>query len=395
MIESEIVLNLPDLQITRINKAGGKVIIEACYTGNPACPWCGNTERLRNKGPGIRKVRHEDWGMRPVLLHIELHKWWCPECQRSHHDRVPGILPFQRASEAFRRSIFEQHLDGINRSRLGRREGIGAATVQRYFEHGLRRQFSEWHAPVCPAVLGIDEHFFTRRQGYATTFCDLKNHKVYDVVLGRSEASLERYLQRLQGKAGVRVICMDLSAVYRSVARTHFPQAIIVADRFHVIRLINHHFLACWRDIDPAGAKNRALLSLMRRHRKNLTPYQRERLDAYLALHPVLEVLCTFKQRLCSLLLVRHRTRRQCRKLIPRFLKAVYRLRTSGLVQLVTLGETLHSWREEIAAMWRFTRNNGITEGFHTKMEMISRQAFGFRNFENHRQRVKVLCGGY
>ena len=38
-----------------------------------------------------------------------------------------------------------------------------------------------------------------------------------------------------------------------------------------------------------------------------------------------------------------------------------------------TLGETLDSWKEEIATMWRFTRNNGITEGFHNKMETITR----------------------
>jgi len=43
--------------------------------------------------------------------------------------------------------------------------------------------------------------------------------------------------------------------------------------------------------------------------------------------------------------------------------------------------------------MWRFTRNNGITEGFHNKMGLINRQAYGFRNFENYRLRVKVLCG--
>ncbi len=44
------------------------------------------------------------------------------------------------------------------------------------------------------------------------------------------------------------------------------------------------------------------------------------------------------------------------------------------------------------AALWRFTRTNGMTEGFHNKMELISRQAYGFRNFENYRIRVKVLC---
>ena len=187
---------------------------------------------------------------------------------------------------------------------------------------------------------------------------------------------------------------MDLASVYRSIARTHFPNAVIVADRFHVIRIINHHFLACWRDLDPVGARHRGLLSLMRRHRHNLTNDQQTKLGSYLARFPALELIYRFKQKLCYLLLKKHRTRKQCQPLASRFLRAVQELKQSGFAQLATLGETLFSWRNEIAAMWRFTKNNGITEGFHTKMEMISRQAFGFRNFENYRQRVKVLCRG-
>jgi transposase len=288
--------------------------------------------------------------------------------------------------------IFQQHLDGINRSCLGRRKGIGAATVQRYFLRRLHRRARQDHPPVCPQVLGIDEHFFTRRKGYATTFCDLKNHRIYDVTLGRSEASLESYFLALEGKDRVRVVCMDLAMVYRSIVKKHFPQALIVADRFHVIRLINHHFLACWREIDPVGSKSRGLISLMRRHRHNLKADQKLRLFAYLAERPALEVIYRFKQRLCYLLLKKHKTRRQCVKLIPRFLRIVAELRHCGLAQLVTLGDTLGSWSEEIARMWRFTRSNGITEGFHNKMETISRQAYGFRNFENYRQRVQVLC---
>lgn len=392
MTETEILIGLPGYQLTEVEKVRKGVRIRLRYTEPGSCPRCGAAER-RSKGWCRRRVRHEDWGTRAVFLEIELRKWYCKGCGRQYRDRLPGILPSQRASEAFRHAIYELHLDGINRSRLGRRKGIGAATVERYFQHGLKRQFSQWHAPRCPSVLGIDEHFFTRRKGYATTFCDLKSHKIYDVVLGRSELSLEPYLQRLQGKSEVRVVCMDLATVYRSIVRKHFPNALIVADRFHVIRLINQHFLACWRDIDPAGAKHRGLLSLMRRHRHNLKPEQQVNLSNYLTRFPVLDPIYAFKQRLCSLLLNKHRTRKQCQKLIPRLLKAVCQLRQSGLPQLVTLGDTLHSWQTEIAAMWRFTRNNGITEGFHTKMEMISRQAFGFRNFENYRKRVKVLCG--
>jgi transposase len=391
LTESEILLGLPDFQITDIQRRDGNLRISARYTGPRFCAHCGGTQ-LRSKGWIRRTVRHEDWGLRHCVLEVEAPKSQCLSCNRQSRQPLPGILRCQRASEAFQKAIYQQHLDGINRSRLGHREGIGPATVERYFRRGLNRQFREWHPPRCPSVLGIDEHFFTRRKGYATTLCDLRRHKVYDVVLGRSESALEAYLARLEGKTEVRVVCMDLASVYRALVRRHFPNARIVADRFHVIRLINHHFLACWKELDPAGSKSRGLVSLMRRHRHNLKPEQQVRLTAYLDAHPALALIYRFKQRLCYLLLKKHRNRKQCEQLVPRFLRAIQQLRQAGLAQLVALGDTLYTWREEIAAMWRFTRNNGITEGFHNKMELISRQAYGFRNFENYRMRVKVLC---
>ncbi len=55
--------------------------------------------------------------------------------------------------------------------------------------------------------------------------------------------------------------------------------------------------------------------------------------------------------------------------------------------------KTLTSWMGPILAMWRFSKTNGITEGYHNKMEMMSRRAYGFRNFENYRLRVRGRCG--
>jgi len=339
----EMVLGLPGYQITGIERQGGMIRIGVRHVGPIQCPHCQGS-RLHSKGRYARQVRHEDWGQRACVLVIEARKWFCLSCRRQFRQRFPGIQPWQRASEAFQRLIFELHLDGINRSRLGRRRGLAPATVERYFERGLAGQFKEWHSGHCPPVLGIDEHFFTRRLGYATTFCDLRRHKVYDVVLGRSEAALEAYLQRLEGRDQVRVVCMDLASVYRALVKKYFPNARIVADRFHVIRIINHHFLACWRELDPAGSKNRGLLSLLRRHRHNLKPQQQLRLQDYLQQHPALELIYRFKQRLCSLLLKKNRTRKQCEQLAPRLLRAVYQLRQAGLPQLVQLGETQHSW---------------------------------------------------
>jgi transposase len=93
------------------------------------------------------------------------------------------------------------------------------------------------------------------------------------------------------------------------------------------------------------------------------------------------------------LLNVKKRTKRQCRPLISKLLDSIDELKASGLPPLVTLAPTLGSWREEIACMWRFTSNNGITEGFHRKMKLIQRRAYGFRSFSNYRLRVIAQCG--
>ena len=58
-----------------------------------------------------------------------------------------------------------------------------------------------------------------------------------------------------------------------------------------------------------------------------------------------------------------------------------------------TFGKILESWEEEIARMWRYAKNNAITEGLYRKMKLIQRRAYGFKNFENYRLRVKVSCG--
>ncbi|STY46343.1 transposase TnpA (Uma4) [Legionella pneumophila] len=62
-------------------------------------------------------------------------------------------------------------------------------------------------------------------------------------------------------------------------------------------------------------------------------------------------------------------TKVRCRKIIPLFLKMIQNLKQSPFKSLVALGKTLDSWKEEIACMWRFSKSNGITEGFHRKMK--------------------------
>jgi transposase len=130
-----------------------------------------------------------------------------------------GILPCKRSTEPFRRSVYVRHCAGINASGLSQLEGIGDATVSHWSMDFLQREVSELEGAACPRIVGIDEHFFSRKDGYATTLCNLQRHTVFDVVLGRSEATLESYLTKLPGRDRVKVVCMDLSSTYRALVK--------------------------------------------------------------------------------------------------------------------------------------------------------------------------------
>ena len=75
-------------------------------------------------------------------------------------------------------------------------------------------------------VLGIDEHHFTKKNGFATTFCDLKRCKIYDVRLGRYESSLGSFLANVRGKERTKIIVMDLSNSYQELIKKYIPNEI-------------------------------------------------------------------------------------------------------------------------------------------------------------------------
>lgn len=384
------ILNLEGYEIDNIQGIN-PVIIEAKFIGKVHCPIC-HEQDLRKKDTFDRMIRHESIGDRKTYIHIKTYKYFCRSCGKYFNQQLPGVLKWHRSTEGFRREVYEKHNHGMCQKILSEKLNLGTATIERWYHDHLKYKVAKSKNDPCPLVIGIDEHFFSRKHGYATTICNLVKHKVHDIVLGRSELALEGYFKRLKDKERVQVVLMDMSETYRSIIKKHFPNAKIVSDRFHVIRLINYHFLKLWQQIDPIGRKNRGLLSLMRRHEENLKQIQKINLENYFQKHPELKPIYDFKQKLCRLMLIKKRTKKQCRRLIPIYLNYLEQLKNSMFEPMVTLGKTLDSWSEEVVRMWRFTKSNGITEGFHTKMEMITRRAYGFRNFENYRLRVKALC---
>ena len=385
--------------------------LKLASSARPACPCCrpqgcrderSEAGRLEvySKGPYRRHVRHLDAFGRITRLCIHTRRYHCRRCHRSFIPELPGIKPYRHSSEPFRRSIYQQHRDGIAGTVLAKRQGLGCASVERFYHEYTRRTARERSDGICPPVLGIDEHSIHRkrtrtRRGtrFATTLCNLRTHRVFDIVEGRDPQDLEAYFAALKGRDKVRVICMDLSSSYRWLVRKYFPKAKIVADRFHVIRVVQQHFMDLVRQIATDVKNHRGYLAALRTKPEHLFPAQKQTLQRLFTRHPSLEPIYEQMQKTNQLMRTRNITARRARRLIPRLLDLIDTLKTSGFPPLKTLARTLANWDEAIVCMWRFSKSNGITEGFHRKMKLIQRRAYGFKNFENYRLRVIAECG--
>ncbi|HCM40914.1 MAG TPA: hypothetical protein DIS93_13195 [Bdellovibrionales bacterium] len=202
MPELEFITRIPGVQIYDIFD-GPSITIKGRLPRPPSatCPRC-ESQVLRIKSTQTRRLKHGLWGGKFVYLHLKVPKLLCGRCGRHFVLPIAGVLPKRRATEQFRQEVFHLHHGGLTQKHLSRTHGIGTATVERWYHDFVVYRVKELEGRSCPLVLGIDEHFFTRKRGYATTLVDLRNHKVFDVVLGRDEASLGAYLARLPGREG-------------------------------------------------------------------------------------------------------------------------------------------------------------------------------------------------
>lgn len=391
-IRPESIIGLPNFKI--ISAQGVKTVeILVEYTGVIGCIHCGSVN-LRKKERFNRVLKHHSIGLAKSVLLVQTYKFCCRDCGRYFNQRLPGVMPYQRSTEPFKDEISTRHHDGTSVLKLSQKMGLGEATVGRYYRNFLKREFNEHKNASCPRVLGIDEKKFSKKLGYQTTLVNLQKHKVFDITLGRTESNLGRYLRAMPNKNNCKVVVMDLSETYRNVVKNYFPKALIIADRFHVVRLVNHHFLKTWSQLDEVGRKNRGLMYLMRMHEwSEMKEKSRKNLNRYLNENPALKAIYDFKQKLMKLILTRVSSKNQAREKVSKFLDAIRALKMSNFKNLETLGNTLDEWKNEIARMWRFSKTNSITEGLHRRMDEIQNRAYGMHNFENYRIRVKAYCG--
>lgn len=358
------------------------------------CPQCRSSTLKLYDHYSRQAAFINDEGARRTLL-IKAKRYKCQHCTYLFREPIEGLLPKKRSSEQYRQAIAHEYIKSVNNKTIALEFNLSQSTVERIIHERVELKIKEALSYPAPLIIGIDEHSIHKGRKFATTIADLANHRVYDIIEGKSLASLESRLKSYQDRDKVNMVCMDLSHSYRSIVRRCFPNAKIVADRFHVIKMIQYHFMEFCKQAQESIRWKKPIIYPLRKKASNLKPREQQTLNHLFEKNPAIGICYEFKEQLCDLLLLKTQTMKQCRRHIRKLKEIMGMLSHQAPLELQKIGATLRTWYAPIIRMWRFSKNNGITEGFHRKMKLIQRRAYGYRNFENYRLRVLVECGGF
>jgi transposase len=224
---------------------------------------------------------------------------------------------------------------------------------------------------------------------FPLSFVDHSHTRVYELCPTKRSTELFDSLKDRPGGQNVEHVTMDMSEGYRSLSRALFPNAMIMADKFHVLSLLipaisrrrKHAVGNIWKN--PIG-------KLLLKNRNELDFHSRSKIENFLKPHQELAALYHFKEKLHSLY--------RCRgyqKAVVAFDKICLDLKSHAHVpELATLLRTLTRWKTEILNYFITGLTNARTEGFNNTAKLVKRRAYGYKNHENYRLRFLDTCFG-
>jgi transposase len=347
-----------------------------------------------------RCVRHLDiWGMK-TLVHFPHRRFACAVCSRPFTENLAWLEPKRRQTTVFEIHIYEQVKHKTPRKQVALQEGLHEATVLDIFKrHAQRAARQLEQRPVI--VLGVDEISLHKgHKQYALVLSDLDRRQVIAVLPNRRKETFVKWLAGLPGeeRRAIKVVSMDMWEAYRRAVHETLPHAQIVADRFHVMKHLNHQLDLIRRSMQRKAKKagDEALYQVLKgsrwallKKRGELNPEQEAKLRTILATSDELRALYLLKEEfrtICDKIDDRARA--------ERFLSAwTWKAMLSGSRYLKRFVKTLRNWWHEFLNYFNDRVTQGFVEGVNRAIRGIINRAFGYRNFDNFRLQVLVECG--
>ena len=186
---------------------------------------------------------------------------------------------------------------------------------------------------------------------------------------------------------------MDLSSLFRSVVKSCFPKAKVVADKFHTCRLANWAMERIRKEVQKDFSAHRrkyfkrSRFLLLRRHKNLKTPEEIEQLANMLDVSEKLKNAYRLKEKFYDVM-----DSRDSKEYVKRFKKWQEEVIRYNLAPFERLMKTVIEWKNEIVAAIATGYSNGYIEGCNNRTKVLKRTCYGLRRFARMRNRILYLA---
>jgi transposase len=347
------------------------------------CSQCGSPA-VWIHGRAERMFRALPIGRQPSFIVFNVPRLCCLRCNAVRQAKIGFADPKKRYTRSFERYALElsRHMTIQD---VADHLQISWDTIKDIQANHLQRQFGKPKLHKLKQI-AIDEINIGKGHHYLTVVLDLLTGAVVFVGDGKGVDSLKIFWKRLRrAHAKIAAVATDMSAAYIRAVRENIPQAVHVFDHFHVVKLFNDKLSAFRRQLyhEASSERQRRILKgtrwLLLKNPENLDEGRNEldRLLQALRLNQPLAIAYYLKEDLRQIW--SQPDKRTARRVLRDWLS---RARASGIRMLMQFADTLEEHQEGVLNYYDFKISTAPLEGTNTKIQLMKRQAYGFRDYE-------------
>jgi len=263
------VLGLYGYEIVKFEEEEHDIHIELKHLHDKKkCKHC-NSSSMRKKGK--RNQFYFDTPMRGkrVGLHIEVQGYLCNDCNKFSQ----AYLPFMSETHSMTDRLVEYiKNNSLQRpfTHLANEIGVSEGIIRKMFKSHVA-SLSEIYKFETPKVMGIDEIHLSGRARAVIT--NIEEKTIIEMFKDRNKTTIIKYLESLENPYVVLNVAIDMWKPYKDSVNQVLPDAVVVIDKFHVIKMANEALERCRKDIKRSlthkqrlDLKNDRFLLLKRKH---------------------------------------------------------------------------------------------------------------------------------
>ncbi len=228
------ILNLPDFKVQRVEDADHDYHVYAEVSNPPGtCMACGS-DRLIGHGRNEQVIRDLPTHGKRLAIYVDTRRWRCQSCGKTFMETLPAVNTKREMTDRLVGWIGQQSLKRTFAS-IADDTGLDEKTIRNISRDYINKLEAECRFEA-PTWMGIDEIPLIKPR---CVISNIRNNTIINMLPNRDQKTVVNYLYNLQGKSEVQYVAMDMWTPYRDAVQMVLPDARIVIDKFHVVRMAN------------------------------------------------------------------------------------------------------------------------------------------------------------